>query len=286
MITSHGTPFGERYFSARLIEKLKNVDGPSIKDPAVLKVLKEALTEELIIEGALYSWARANNVHFSDEQLIQHLRLQVGSDATLETSINEAAPSMNLLRDAIYIQLVRGQLRTSLTNTITPTEDELKKYFDEVRKDLERPRLQVRQVVLAEEHEANTLMQSLRDKKITFDNAEKKFSLVRGYKKDDELPWIDPKDSTFMSQFVSASPGLQSKVFQSPVGYHIVNIIRVKKNANQPFAALRPQVESLYKQKRGEELYLQWLKDQVKTESISVDHARLMALTAEYQESF
>lgn len=286
VITSHTTAFGERYFSARLVEKLKNVDGPSIKDTTVIKVLKEALVEELVVEGALYNWARTNSVQFTNDQLLQHLKLQVGDDAELEATVSAATPTTNLLRDAIYVQLIRGELRSRLTNSVVVTDDALKKYYEDVRKDFDRPRLQIRQVVLAEEHEANTMMQNLRDKKITFEDAEKKFSLARNFKKDDELPWLDPKDSSFLSQFSSASAGLQPKIYQTAAGFHIVNIIRVKKNANQPFAALRPQLELAYKQKMGEELYLQWLKDQVKTENVSVDQSRLMALTAEYQESF
>lgn len=286
VITSHGTAFGERYYSARLVEKLKTVDGPSIKDPAVLKVLKEALTEELVVEGALYSWARANNVSFNSEQLLNHLKLQVGDSAELKGTANDASPTMDLLRDAVYVQLIRGELRSRLTSSVTATDEDLKKFHEEIRKDFDRPKIQLRQIVLAEEHEANTMMQNLREKKISFEDAEKKFSLSRSYKKEDELPWLDPKDSTFLSQFLSASPGLQSKIYQTPAGFHIVYIIHVKKNANQPFAALRPQLEVAYKQKRGEELYLQWLKDQVKTENVSVDQSRLLGLTAEYQESF
>jgi hypothetical protein len=286
IITSHGTRFGENYYSARLVEKLKNVDATSIKDPSVLKVLKEALTEELIVEGALYSWARTNNVHFTDDQLVQHLRLQVGSDTTLKSEVEEAQPSMNLLRDTIYVQLIRGQLRASLEATVKPTDDQLKKHLEVIRQSLERPKIQMRQIIVAEEHEARTLLQSLREKKISFEDAAKKFSLLRSYKSDDDLPWIDPKDSSFLANFANASPGLQPKVYSTPAGYHLVHIVRVKKSANQSFAALRPQVETAYKQKAGEELYLQWLKDQVKTGAILIDQPRIMALTAEYRESF
>ncbi len=286
VVSSHGTAFGERYYSARLVEKLKNVDGPSIKDPAVIKTFKEALTEELIVEGALYAWARANNVHFSDEQLLDYLRTQVGGTAVLSTEVHEAQPSMNLLRDAIYVQLVRRQLQAELVKGVAPSEDDLKKHFEVIRKNLERPRIRIRQILLAEEHEANTLLQNIREKKITFTDAEKKFSVIRGFKPDEELPWVDASETTFLHQFSSAPIGLQGKVYQTSVGYHLVSIVGVKKNANQPFAALRPQVESSYKQKKGEELYLQWLEDQVKTGDIAVDQPRLMAITAEYQESF
>lgn len=286
VISSHGTEYGERYYSARLIEKLKNVDGTSIKDTAVIKVLKEALTEELIIEGALFSWARAHKIEFSKEQLLEHLRSQVSGDVTLEGSLHEAAPSMNLLRDAVYIQLIRSALRAQLTLKVTTSEPELLKHFEDIRKELERPKIQLRQIVLAEEHEATTLLQSLREKKISFEDAEKKFSVVRGMKKTEDLPWIDINDSSFLASLANASPGLQNRVLQSSMGFHIVNVVQVKKSANQPFAALRPLVESSYKRKRGDELYLQWLRDQVKTGNISVDQSRLMALTAEYQESF
>lgn len=286
VITSHNTAFGERYFSARLVEKLKTVDGPFIKDSAVIKVLKETLVEELIIEGALYNWARTNSIQFTNEQLLQHLKLQVGKEAALESSVAAATPTMNLLRDALYVQLIRGKLRTHLTGSVVITDDALKKYHATAGKDFARPRLQVRQIVLAEEHEAKTILQSLLGKKITFEDAEKKFSLSRNFKKDGELPWLDPKDSSFLAQFVSAPLGLQPKIYQTAAGFHLVNIIRVKKNANQPFAALRPQLELAYKEKVGEDLYLQWLKDQVKTENVSVDQSRIMALTAEYQESF
>ncbi|MCC6137928.1 MAG: hypothetical protein IT287_04805 [Bdellovibrionaceae bacterium] len=286
VITSHGTEFGERYFSARLVEKLKNVDGTSIKDTSVLQILKEALTEELILEGALFAWARAHNIKFSEEELVQHLRSQVGGEATLQSSLQEARPTMDLLRDAIYIQLIRDKVRAELVEKIIVDDETLKKYLEEIRKDLERPLFRYRQVVLAEEHEAITILQHLREKKITFEDAEKKFSLIRGFRATEDLPWVDPKDSSFLGHFASAPIGLQSKVYPTPVGFHVVNILQVKKNANQPFAALRPLVETSYKQKKGEELYLQWLKDQVKTGNISVDQARLMSLVAEYQESF
>lgn len=286
MVASHDTQFGERYFSARLVEKLKNVEGTAMKDPAVVKTFKESLVEELIVEGALYSWARKNKVHFSDQQLLDYLRAQVGTESSLSSGVTEGQPSMNLLRDALYVQLIRGQLRASLTEKVQPSDEELKHHYEVIRKDLERPRLRLRQILVAEEHEANTLLQNIREKKISFIDAEKKFSLIRGFKADEELPWIDASETTFLHQFSNAPIGLQSKVYQTSVGYHLVSIVGVKKNANQPFAALRAQVETSYKQKRGEELYLQWLEDQVKTGNISVDQPRLMALTAEYQESF
>lgn len=286
VISSHGTQFGERYYSARLVEKLKNLDGPSIKDPSVIKTFKEALTEELILEGALYAWARTNAIQFTDQQLTNHLRAQVGGTGSLKTELTGAQPSMNLLRDAIYIQLIRNQLELKLAASVHPTENELKEHLEAVRKHLERPRIRLRQILVAEEHEANTLLHNIRDKKISFADAEQKFSLLRGHKPDDELPWIDASETQFLHQFAAAPIGLQNKVFKTTVGYHLVSIVGVKKNANQPFAALRPQLEVSYKQRKSEELYLQWVQDQVKNGDISVDQPRLMAITAEYQESF
>lgn len=286
IISSHGTTFGEKYYSARLVEKLKNLDGPSIKDPAVIKTFKEALVEELIIEGALYAWARTQKVHFTNQQLTDYLRTQIGTHGNLSSGVHEAQPSMNILRDAIYVQMISGQLRAHLLASIEPSDDDLRAHYELIRKNLERPRIRVRQILVAEEHEANTLLQNIRDKKISFADAEKKFSLLRGFKEDDELPWTDASETQFLHQFASAPIGLQNKVFKTSVGYHLVSIIGVKKNANQPFAALLPQVTLSYKRKRGEELYLQWVQDQVKTGDISIDQPRLMAITAEYQESF
>lgn len=283
VVSSHGIDFGERYYSARLVEKLKNVDGPSIKDPALLLALKTALTEELIIEGALFAWAKYKNIHFSDQDLQAYLYRQVGEGMDLKTVIHEAAPTTNLLRDAIYIQLIHKKLQKHLITSAPPTDVELMNYYEKNKALFDQVKIDFRQIVLAEEHEATTLLQHLIEKKISFVHAEKKFSIVTDPK---VRPSVDSKSSPLASQLSNSNPGLQSRVFQSPHGFHIIHVLRVKKGAAQAFAALRPHVLTHYKRERGAELYLQWQRDQVKNGSISVNQSRIMALTAEYQESF
>ncbi len=144
----------------------------------------------------------------------------------------------------------------------------------------------MKQIVVAEAAEAQTLLQNLREKKITFEAAEQKFSKLSPRGTNDDVPFYDIQSNPLVAQLLNSPVGLQNRIFQSPAGFHIVHVLQVKKGAPQSFAALRSQIEVYYKQKRSEELYLQWLKDHVKTDSVSVDHARLLALKAEYQESF
>lgn len=286
IIVSNGTNYGERYFAARLIEKLKTVDGPSIKDPALLKTFKEALTEELIIEGALFSWARAHGVSFSDQELQRQLQDQVGQNSDLHADVSGAAPSMNLLRDTLYLQLIQKKLQTHLLSESPATDTELKLFFEKHKTLFDKPKVQFRQIVLNTEDEAKTLLQHLRDNKLSFEDAEKKFSLIREYKPDAEIPFYDATGNGLVPQLLGAPQGLQSRIYSLPSGFHLIKILQIKKNTNQSFDALRPSVLTVYNQKRANDLYLQWLRDHVKTKSVIIDHARLLALKAEYQESF
>jgi hypothetical protein len=287
VIRAHGISFGEKYYSARLIEKLKTVDGPSIKDTSVVLTLKSALTEELLVEAALYSWAQTQNIQFTEKQLTDYLSQQLGnSETSLGEFILEANPSMNLLRDAIYIQMIQAALLQSLKDSVVITEDDLKTFYEEQKAKMGKAEIQLRQIVVAEDHEADTLLAALKSGKTTFEAAEKKFSIFRNYKENDELSWIGAKDSSLFTPLENASVGLFPRVLSSHMGFHIVKVVRTRKGAIQSFAALRPSLELAYKEKKGHEVYLQWVHDHVKKETAMIDEQYLLSLTAEYQETF
>jgi hypothetical protein len=210
-----------------LIEKLKMMDGPAIKDTALTKVFKEALTEELIVEGALFSWARANNIAFSDVELTKKLQEQMGISANLQSNIQGASPSLNLLRDAIYVQLIQEKLRQKLIADEPPTEQQLKLYYEKNASQFSRPKVQMKQIVVTEEAAAQTLLQNLREKKISFDAAEKKFSTVNHLTADNVAPFYEATSTHFVSQLLNAPIGLQNRIYQSPAGFHIVFVLQV-----------------------------------------------------------
>ena len=143
--------------------------------------------------------------------------------------------------------------------------------------------MQIRQIVVAEERGRHS---PAAVRKNHVEAAEKKFSLFRNYKPDADLPWVRPKDSAMLAPLENAPVGLYGKILKSHVGYHIVKVVRTRKDAIQSFAALRPTLEKEYKEKKAQQVYLQWLHDRVKTEAATIDEPRLRALTAEYQETF
>ncbi|MCB9072634.1 MAG: hypothetical protein H6623_03365 [Bdellovibrionaceae bacterium] len=282
VIAAHGISFSDTYFSARLIEKLKNVDGTTIKDPLVIRTLKTALTEELLVEATLYGWAKKNNISFSDKEINDFLHQQLGDSAALM----EAQSATNLVRDAVYIQLIQARVAKTFSDGVVPTEEALKTLYSQHQKVATMPRMKLRQIVVAEEHEADTLFAAIKSGKTSFEEAEKKFSLLQGFRPDDELPLINPRDSGLFAPLEKVGVGLYPRILKSHLGYHLVKVVHVKKDATQSFAALRPSLEIEYKRQRGQELYLQWLHDHAKKDTAVIDEPRLLSITAEYQETF
>ena len=68
--------FSKSYFSERLVEKLKNVDGLHIKNKDLISSLSNQLEKELIQEAFFFLWAQKNKLQIDASDMSAYLGTQ------------------------------------------------------------------------------------------------------------------------------------------------------------------------------------------------------------------
>jgi len=277
--------FSKEYFSKRFVEKLKNLDGLHVKDVSVTQSFSSALTQELIVEGYLYTWAAKNKVSFSRADVVAYLREYLASSDGFENDfLFEARPSKNLLEDSVKVQLIKNRLMKTLEDRLLVGEDEISAYYKANPGIYNEKKIHLAQIFLEKEADADMILKFLKSG-TPFEDLAKKYSLSPEGKNGGDMGWVGTEGNAHMVPLMSAPVGVVMKPFKSPQGYHLYKIIGFKKTTNQPLAEVKDHVIHDIKEKKLADAYLLWLEEQVKTVRVETNEGIIQSLNPSYQET-
>lgn len=277
--------FSESYFSDRLVEKLKNVDGLHIKNKDLILSLSSQLEKELIQEAFFFMWAQKNKLKIDPSDLSAYLGTQATTTQGAPTDfIFEAAPSQNLLQNHLRLQIIKNHFFTSLDKDILVTDEELQTAYKQKSPILSPSQVHLRQILLTQQEEAQAVLAKIRSGS-SFEEMAKKFSLSSEGATGGDLHWIRTDSSPQIKQLAPFTPGLVNRVIAGSGGFYIYKIIEYRKPTTQSFAQVSEELKKTILEEKRASLYLQWLKEQVRTVRVYANEDLIHTVTTYYQET-
>jgi len=277
--------FSKEYFSKRFVEKLKNLDGLHVKDLAVTQSFSAALTQELIVEGYLYSWASRNGLQFGRDEIARFLNEYLASSEGVSNDfLFEAQTSKNLLEDSVKVQLIKARLFAYLEKSVVVTDAEVEKFHKERPNAFNERRIHLAQIFLEKEADAEMILKALRGKG-KFEDLAKKYSLSPEGQSGGDIGWVTAEGMPYIEPLFNAPLGVSLKIFKSPQGYHVYKVLGFRKSTNQPLSQVKDKIINAIKTKKLEEAYLLWLQEQVKNVKVKTNEGLIQSLNPSYQET-
>lgn len=279
--------FSEKYYSARLVEKLRSLDGIHIKDKALVQQIKNDLTKELITEGLMLDWARKNKVQVSKAEIQELLQKLVSTDegGVREDVLSSSNVNRALLEDSLGIQLLKKELSKELEKRVRISDQEILSYYQSHVSQFKKGRIHLKQIFLAQEGEAESVLKFLRSGKFTFEALAEKYSMGAEASKGGDMGWIESGQVAHIDSMFNRGPGVVDKVVTSPQGFHIYKIIEVQRPALQPLSQVREEVIRSIKEQKIEGSYLTWTEEQLRRASVKTNDEIIQSLSPTYQET-
>lgn len=215
----------------------------------------------LITQGAQDSPQLREQV--KQEMIGRMVAVQAAERAKIDRN-EDVKQELELARQSI---LVRALMEDYLKkNPITDAE--IKAEYEAIKKDqANRQEYQVRHILVAEEAKAKELIDQLKAKSISFDEAAKKNSIDPGSgQKGGELGWS--QSSSYVPEFAKAVESLKKgEMSQEPIktqfGWHIVQVDDSRAVSFPELAEVKPQLEEMMRQEKLGK-YQQSLMEQAK----------------------
>lgn len=266
---------------------MRSLDGIHIKDKALVQQIKMDLTKELITEGLMLDWARKNNVQVSKTEIQELLQKLISTDdgGVREDVLSSSNVNRALLEDSLGIQLLKKELSKELEKRIRITDQEILSYYQSHPSQFKKGRIHLKQIFLAQEGEAESVLKFLRSGKFTFEALAEKYSMGAEASKGGDMGWINSGQVAHIDAMFGRGPGVMDKVITSPQGFHIYKIIEVQKPALQPLSQAKEEVIRSIKEQKIEGSYLTWTEEQLRRASVKTNDEVIQSLSPSYQET-
>jgi peptidyl-prolyl cis-trans isomerase C len=183
---------------------------------------------------------------FQQQAFNEFMSLIVASQEAERRKLEErsdVAAAMQLQR----MKVLSNAAVASMAQEIQPTEEELQKAYEEVKKNAARTEYKARHILVKDEDEAKKLIKEL-DGGADFAELAKKNSLGPTGKNGGELDWFDANQMVkpFADAVAAMEPGTHSKEpVQTQFGWHVINLQETR-NAEPPsFEQAKPQLTAM-----------------------------------------
>lgn len=272
-------------FAKELAFRLKDQDALSAKDPKLLKITKEKIAEEFLVQTLSEAWAKDNGVVVKAEELDAHIaaiQKSYPDDSSFQQAISEQGMTFKAWRERVQNTMLQKNVARKVVEAAPAVTDaEVQQYYNEHKAEFSVPEsAQVRQIMVATESDAKAMEAELKKGKKMADLA-KKYSISPEAAQGGMVGWVEKGlTETFESAF-RMKQGQRSPVFKSPFGYHVFEVTGRKPSRTKPFAEAKDQIKSILMEKREQSLYLAWLEEQVRKARVFKDQAFIDALKVE-----
>ncbi len=228
--------------------RLINPDNPEMPEEVLAELFTQFVEDRLI----LYS-ARKRGLELSPEEKEAFLR-QMLRDYPVEEGLDKELASDPALEESLLVKKYKHEK----IKDVTVTEEEIKKYYQENKKDFLVPeRVKVSQILVKSSDEAVKLREQLLGAgEEKFRQAAREFSRspdaykggLMGIFKPGELPW-DMERVIF-----SLEEGQISSVFQSAYGYHLFRVDRKYPPTLMSLEEATPRIRNLLLEKKVKDI--------------------------------
>jgi len=239
---------------------LNSEQGRKQRDEIARVVLDQMIEQRLILQEA-----RRRNAPAGEQQVdaaIEDIKKNFPSEGEFQLALDQRGLTLNDLRDRLRTNLTVQNLQAQVSKA-TVSEDEIRKFYQDNRKEYDRPeQVRVRHILVESDAEARFVLARLaRGEK--FEDLAKQLSRDPGSKEQGgDLGFV--ARGQLVPEFEQAAfalqPGQVSKIVKTQYGYHVIR--GIARQAAQPstLAEVREQIRRQLLGKKQEADFTAWLK--------------------------
>jgi peptidyl-prolyl cis-trans isomerase C len=250
-----------------LASRLKVFNALSAKDSGVISQAKSAVVQEFIVQVVTQDWAKAHKVFVKKEHLdeeIKKTRKSYPDDIAFRKALAHEGLSYESweqrLNQTLLERLVMDELRKALKKSdLAATQA----YYQKNRSQFQTPAaVRLRQIVLDSEMSAQRVKKEIDSGKSLTEMA-KKFSITPEGSLGGDLGWVEKGYLDIFDKAFQMGVGQRSGILKSPFGYHIFEVTAKRPSKALTFDEAKNRIESLLLAQHEQELYSNWLEEQV-----------------------
>ncbi|HET6947478.1 MAG TPA: peptidylprolyl isomerase [bacterium] len=239
---------------------LNSEQGRKQRDEIARVVLDQMIEQRLILQEA-----RRRNALAGEQQVdaaIEDIKRNFPSEGEFQLALDQRGLTLNDLRDRLRTNLTVQNLQAQVSKA-TVSEDEIRKFYQDNRKEYDRPeQVRVRHILVETEAEARFVLARLaRGEK--FEDLAKQLSRDPGSKEQGgDLGFV--ARGQLVPEFEQAAfalqPGQVSKIVKTQYGYHVIRGIARQNAQPSTLAEVREQIRRQLLGKKQEADFTAWLK--------------------------
>jgi peptidyl-prolyl cis-trans isomerase C len=197
-----------------------------------------------------------NSPAFQEQAFNEFMSLVVASQEAAKRQL-EQDPEVAVAVELQRMKILSNAALASMGDELEPTEDELKKAYEEVKENASRTEYKARHILVKEEDEAKKLIEEL-EGGADFGDLARKHSLGPTGKNGGELDWFD--SNQMVAPFSEAVAAMEVGTFtkapvQTQFGWHVIELQDSRKAEPPSYEEAKPQLVVLLKRQAiGEKL--------------------------------
>lgn len=290
VVDVNGVALTAGQFAEELAFRLREMDALSAKDPAFLQRTKNQIVEEFIVQALCSQWAKENGLLLKAETVeaeIKKFRASYPDDLAFQQALTEQGLTYRNWRSRLEQTLLQKLVLQKITEAgPKPSDTEIKTYYDAHRSEfMEKETVQIRQIVLANESDAQAIEQELK-------KGRPLSSLIAKYSTQPQaqgntnpnnpaVMWLKKGESPVFESAFKLKPGRLSPIMKSDFGYHIFEVLSHKPPKAKALAEVKPNILRNLMEKNEQTAYLSWLDAQVRKARVFKDQALINSMKVE-----
>jgi peptidyl-prolyl cis-trans isomerase C len=284
VVDVNGQTMTAKEFADRLARQLKKFDALTAKDPANVQRAKEEILRVFVMNCLSLSYAKANQISVSDEELdkeINLIRSSFPDDLSFRRVLADEGLSLTDWKEDLRKTLIERKVFRKVAEKIPePSADEIRKYYEENKERYKRKeRIFLRQIITDDLGKAQSIKDEM--KKKDFSELAKKFSVSPESKVGGLVGWIERGTVDVFDKAFALPVGGVSQVLESSYGFHIFKVERKVPPGWATIDEVRPQIVQALKGRKEQGEFASWLDKQIRGSRVLRNNDLLKAITVE-----
>jgi peptidyl-prolyl cis-trans isomerase C len=285
VIDVNGQQMTAENFAEELAFRLRDQDALSAKEPKLVRVMKEKISEEFTVQVLTEAWARENSIVVKADELeaqIQAVQKSYPEDLAFQQALTDEGVSFKKWRERMHDTILQKKVAEKVVEPATaPTDAEAEAFYRENRSQfMTQETAQVRQILVATESDAKSIEDQMKRGKSMTELA-KKYSISPEAPQGGMVGWIEKGLTDVFEPAFRMKVWQKSPIIKSSFGYHIFEVTGRKPAKAKAFTEVKNEIKRILMEKKQQSLYLAWLEEQVRKARVFKDQAFIDALKVE-----
>lgn len=271
-------------FADQLARRISNFDALAAREESNISRTKEQISQDFIFSSILKTWAKKNNIEVTQKALtieINQIRENFPDDLSFRRELAEQGLSYNEWENKVRDNLIEKEVFKQIANKMNPVqEDEIKAYYQSnAEKFKVGERIYLRQIVLAQEIDANEVQSSLAKK--PFIELAKEFSIAPEKTQGGLVGWVEKGVFEVFDKGFSLPLNKPSEIIKSSFGFHILLVEKKERPGLKPLPEVREFIIKTINASKEQAFFSSWLDEQLRSTKVLKNKSAIDAMRIE-----